>query len=80
MSMPGMIRKMDNLGRVVIPQELRSALDIQGGDAVELWLENGTLRLRKFAPGCIFCGNSQELAVYEEKYICGVCLRKLRKV
>lgn len=80
MRMPGLIRKMDNLGRVVIPQELRKALDIQSGDAVELQLENRVVLLRKFAPGCVFCGKSEDLVTYEEKYICGACLRKLRKV
>lgn len=80
MSVPGMIRKMDNLGRVVIPQELRKSLGIQGGDELELRVENGGLLLRKFEPGCVFCGKSDDLVTYEEKYICGACLRNLRKV
>lgn len=80
MAIPGILRKMDDLGRVVIPQELRRVMGIHPGDVVELQLENGSLRLRKFDPDCIFCGGRQDLFTYENKQICGECLRKLRKV
>ena len=80
MRVPGWIRKVDNLGRVVIPQELRNALEIHGGDQVELRLECDALVLRKFAPGCVFCGEEANLAEFEGKFVCSHCLRNLRKV
>lgn len=80
MRAPGFVRKVDNLGRVVIPQELRNSLNLEGGDEVELWQENGALILRKFVPGCVFCGGKGHLTTYEGKYICSDCLRNLRKV
>lgn len=79
MRQPGLVRKMDNLGRVVIPREIRQVLELQGGDDVEMQLENGALILRKFDRSCVFCGGS-DLVTYKGKNICGDCLRKIRKV
>lgn len=79
MGVPGIIRKMDALGRVVIPGELRRATGLQQGDDVEIYLEDGALVLRKFSPNCIFCGGRESLVTYEGKYICGACLQNLRK-
>ncbi len=80
MRTPGLVRKIDHLGRIVIPQELRKRLDLQGGDEVEIQLENGALILRKFDYSCVFCGSRRDLVHYENKNICGACLRNLRKV
>ena len=80
MRMPGMIRRVDSLGRIVIPFELRRAMDVQGGDELELQWDGQQLLVRKFCPNCIFCGSREDLAVFQEKYICGACLRNLRKV
>ena len=75
-----MVRKVDDLGRVVIPLELRSAMDIQGGDQLEILLEKDTLILRKFTPGCVFCGNRMKLQMFEGKLLCDDCLQKLRRI
>lgn len=80
MRQPGLVRKMDNLGRVVIPREIRQVLELQGGDDVEMQLENGALVLRKFDHSCVFCGGGPDLVTYKGKNICGDCLRKIRKV
>ncbi len=79
MKTPGMLRKIDDLGRVVIPSELRKALDIQSGDLMELFVQEEGLVLRKFVTGCVFCGSSQGLVCYEGKYICQRCLSYLKK-
>ncbi len=75
----GMIRKVDALGRIVIPSELRQAMELQQGDALELYLEEDRLVMKKFAPACIFCGGIQQLVTYEGKNICGKCVRVLRQ-
>lgn len=80
MRTPGMVRKVDELGRIVIPHELRKALGIRNGDELELCCEGERLVLRKFSSTCVFCGESEDLSVYKEKYVCGKCLRNLRKV
>ncbi len=78
--MPGMIRKVDELGRIVIPHELRKAMDIQSGDQLELLCHAEGLLLRKFPAACVFCGKRDELLQYQEKHICKHCLQGLRKV
>lgn len=80
MRVPGIIRKVDDLGRVVIPGELRRAMGLKAGEEVEMRLQNGVLTLRRFDPCCVFCGGTEELVTYEGKHICGACLRNLRKV
>ena len=71
------IRRVDNLGRIVIPVELRRILEVEDGQEVEMTLHADTLVLRKFEPGCLFCGALEELVVYEGKNICVSCRRRL---
>ncbi len=75
----GMIRKVDALGRIVIPSELRQAMELQQGDALELYEEESRLVMKKFAPASRFCGGIQRLVTYEGKNICGKCVRVLRQ-
>ncbi len=80
MKIPGMIRKVDELGRIVIPHAVRQALDIHSGDQLELICGEDCLVLRKFPAACVFCGCNSELMVYQEKHICRCCLQDLRRV
>ena len=80
MKTPGMIRKVDELGRIVIPHEIRKALEIRSGDNLELTREGDCLILHKFETACIFCGGKETLSVYRDKCICLPCLQNLRKV
>lgn len=74
MKTPGMIRKIDELGRIVIPQGIRKALEIQSGDSVELCMEGDQLVIRKYTSTCVFCGSREQLLRFEEKHICQDCL------
>ena len=80
MKIPGMIRKVDELGRIVIPHEVRKAMDIHSGDQLELICGEDGLVLRKFPVACVFCGGKSELMLYQEKHICRRCLQELRRV
>lgn len=80
MKTPGIVRKIDEAGRIVIPTELRKALNLQSDDLLELQCRGDAIVLRKYAPACVFCGGQDGLSVFEEKYICSHCLRNLRKV
>ena len=72
------VRKMDDLGRIVIPIELRRQLELECGQEVEMSCQGSTILLKKFLPSCVFCGGREKLVSYQQKHICSVCLYKLR--
>lgn len=73
----GIVRKIDELGRVVIPSELREKFGIAERDPLEIYVEGSNIILKKYEPNCIFCGNSRNLTTYKEKTICEKCLKEL---
>ena len=73
----GIIRKVDDLGRIVLPIELRRTLDIAERDELEIFMENDRIVLQKYEPACIFCESSRSLIVYRGKNICQDCVRKM---
>ncbi len=73
------IRKIDNLGRIVIPMDIRKALEIKEWDELRIFLEENTIKIQKATPTCTFCGSEEELFPFEEKHVCAACLAKLRK-
>lgn len=79
MKSTGIVRKVDELGRIVLPIELRRTLDIDIKDSIEIYVENDSIILKKYEPTCIFCGNSKELTSFNEKNICSKCLEKLKE-
>lgn len=81
MKSTGIVRKVDELGRVVIPIELRRTLNINEKDALEIYVEKNRIILQKYEPTdeCVFCGNTEKLALFREKNICGNCLKELPK-
>jgi transcriptional pleiotropic regulator of transition state genes len=77
MKSTGIIRKVDDLGRIVLPIELRRTLDIAERDELEIYMENDRIILQKFEPACIFCGSAQELVSYRGKNVCQECISKM---
>ncbi len=77
MKTPFVIRRVDELGRIVIPIELRRILELESGQEVELTVQSDTLVLRKFVPGCVFCGEMGQMVIFREKNVCAACLRRL---
>jgi transcriptional pleiotropic regulator of transition state genes len=73
----GVVRRLDQLGRVVVPAELRRALGIRHGDLIETRLENGRVVIRKFEPDCAFCGGAVNLVELRDKHVCNDCVRAL---
>lgn len=71
------IRKVDNLGRIVLPIELRRTMDIAERDELEIYMENDRIILQKFEQACIFCGSSRGLVSYRRKNVCQDCLKKM---
>ena len=78
MKSTGMVRKVDELGRIVLPAEIRQNLDIQVKDAIEIFTEGERIILQKYQPSCIFCNNVDHVVYFMEKRVCGECLAKLK--
>ncbi len=77
MKSTGIIRKLDELGRVVIPIELRNKFNISEKDPIEIYVDGSNIILKKYEISCIFCGKTENLKEYKDKQICNNCLLKL---
>lgn len=73
MKSTGIVRKVDELGRVVIPIELRRTLGIDEKDALEIYVDNEKIILKKYEPACVFCGNADDIQNYRGKNVCKEC-------
>ncbi|MFB6364274.1 AbrB/MazE/SpoVT family DNA-binding domain-containing protein [Paenibacillus elgii] len=73
----GITRRVDNLGRVVLPKELRETFHINEGDALEIFVTSSEIILRKYSPGCTLCGNVDRSLVqlYPDKPVCSGCIK-----
>ncbi|MDQ7794415.1 MAG: AbrB/MazE/SpoVT family DNA-binding domain-containing protein [bacterium] len=78
MKSTGIVRKVDELGRVVIPIELRRTLDIEEKDALEIYVDGEKIILRKYEPACIFCGNAENVDHFRGKRVCHDCLEAMQ--
>ncbi len=76
----GIVRKVDELGRIVIPMELRRTFSIDEADPLEIYTDDEKIILKKYEPGCMFCGNVEELKNINGKIICQACLEELKKL
>lgn len=79
MKTSGIVRRVDELGRVVLPIELRRSLGIEERDCLEITLEEDRIILRKQESSCIFCGAETDLLEQRGKYICAKCLREVNE-
>ncbi|MBQ1220425.1 MAG: AbrB/MazE/SpoVT family DNA-binding domain-containing protein [Peptococcaceae bacterium] len=77
MKSTGIVRKVDELGRVVIPIELRRTLGIEEKDALEIYTDNEKIVLKKYEPACIFCQSADEVQNYKGKLVCSECVKKM---
>jgi transcriptional pleiotropic regulator of transition state genes len=73
-----MARKVDDLGRIVLPVELRRLHDIHTGDALEISVDGDAIVLRKISNSCVFCNGVEALTTYRERSICAVCREGLK--
>ncbi len=74
----GIVRKVDELGRIVLPIELRRQLDIDIKDEVEIYVEGNSIVLKKYEPACTFCGKSEHMYLFHGKNICSSCIDELK--
>lgn len=79
MKSTGIVRKVDELGRIVLPIELRRTLGIDQKDALEIYVDETTIMLKKYEPACIFCGSADGVEEFKGKCICEHCRKELEK-
>lgn len=77
MKATGIIRRVDELGRVVIPIEIRNQFNIVEKDPIEIYVDNSSIVLKKYEPNCVFCGNTENLVEYKNKLVCKKCSKEL---
>ena len=75
----GIVRKVDELGRIVLPIELRHTLDIEPRDSLEIYVDGNTILLRKYHPTCIFCEDSSDIVSFRGKNVCRKCIQTMNK-
>ncbi len=78
MKATGIIRKVDDLGRIVLPAELRRLLELDDRAEVEIYTENNTVVLKKHQPSCVFCGAQKDLLAFRGHNICPACRKALQ--
>lgn len=79
MKSTGIVRKVDELGRIVLPIELRRILDINEKDSLEIYVDGLQIILQKYEPACIFCGYAGETFAFKNRQICTDCFIKMGK-
>ena len=78
MKATGIVRQLDQLGRIVIPKELRTTFDLNEKDPIEIYVDGNNIILRKYQPACIFCSEATDVIQYQGKNVCRSCLEKLK--
>ena len=78
MKSTGIVRRIDELGRIVLPMELRRTLDIGERETMEIFVEGSSVVLKKYRPTCIFCDSAKDIAIFKGKNICPKCLAELK--
>jgi transcriptional pleiotropic regulator of transition state genes len=77
MKSTGIVRKVDELGRIVLPIEMRRTLDIAEKDTLEVYVEGENIILTKYHDACVFCDRTKNLINYKGRYVCPDCIAEL---
>ena len=77
MKSTGIVRKVDELGRIVLPSELRKSLGIEVKDSLEIYTSGDSVILKKYLPACVFCGEANDIITFKGKNICSSCMKEL---
>lgn len=80
MKATGIVRQIDDLGRVVLPIELRRSFDLKEHDRVEISVEEDRIVLKKFEPNCVLCGGTKDLTDFQGKLLCRKCIRGISEL
>ena len=78
MKSTGIVRNIDELGRIVVPKEIRNKMDIASSDPVEIYVDGDKIILTKYHPSCSFCGSENGVIEFKGKKICSACLEEIK--
>ena len=78
MKSTGVVRKVDELGRIVLPIEIRKVMDIQVKDSIEIFTDDNKIILQKYSPTCTFCNNADNIVYFNGKRLCADCVQKIK--
>lgn len=78
MKSTGIVRRVDELGRVVIPKEIRKNMSIEKKDPMEIYVSDDCIILKKYEPACVFCGEAGDIVAFKSKNICQNCLESMQ--
>ena len=80
MKATGIVRKVDELGRIVLPSELRKTMHVAVGDSFELFTNENTVVLKKYEPGCVLTGTMEDLVEYNGRKVSREAIKELAKL
>ena len=78
MKATGIVRRVDDLGRIVLPKDLRQTMGIRTGDPMEIYTDADSIILRKYAPGCAFCGSVNGIRYIHGTLVCNICANNMQ--
>lgn len=74
----GFVKKIDEMGRIVIPKSVRQALSVETGDNLQFFIDGDGIVMKKFSTACVFCGSGDDLSEFMGKYVCSNCISNLK--
>ena len=80
MKSTGILRSVDELGRIVLPKSMRQNLEISERDQLEIYTEGDRIILRTYQPSCVFCETSENIVFFNGKRVCSACLEELKRM
>lgn len=79
MKSTGIVRNVDELGRIVLPIEIRRTFELDTKDQVEIYTDNDMIILKKFQRNCVFCKSPEDIREFKGKAVCAKCLSEIKK-
>ncbi len=77
----GITKRIDEVGRIVLPKELRKMFDLKEDvDSVEIFVEGDQIILKKYLPCCIFCKTTENIVNFKGQKVCGKCIGMLSNI
>ncbi len=74
----GIVRSIDELGRIVVPKEIRTKLSINPADPIEIYVDGDKIILEKDGESCIFCGSREKITSFKGKSVCSACIGEMK--